>query len=117
MKRWTIAFVIAFLFCGLTWAGDEAPESMEMVFAKKYLNMPVKHEATKRTMDILIDGKIGLEILVDRNSVEIFGNNGSMYMPIGQILPEDNKSIELFTKGGKTRVENVEVCELNSVWK
>jgi sucrose-6-phosphate hydrolase SacC (GH32 family) len=63
------------------------------------------------------DGKIGLEILVDRNSVEIFGNNGSMYMPIGQVLPEDNKSIELFTKGGKTQVEDLEVYELNSVWK
>ena len=64
-----------------------------------------------------VDGKIGLEILVDRNSVEIFANNGSMYMPIGQILPEDNKSIELFTKSGKTQVENIEVYELNSAWK
>jgi sucrose-6-phosphate hydrolase SacC (GH32 family) len=63
------------------------------------------------------DGKIRLEILVDKNSVEIFGNNGSMYMPIGQILPEDNKSIELFTKGGKTQVEDIEVYELNSAWK
>jgi fructan beta-fructosidase len=63
------------------------------------------------------DGKIRLEILVDKNSVEIFGNNGSMYMPIGQILPEDNKSIELFTKGGKTQVEGIEVYELNSAWK
>lgn len=33
---------------------------------------------------------------------------------IGQILPEDNKSIELFTKGGKTQVKGIEVCELNS---
>ena len=63
------------------------------------------------------DGKIRLELLVDKNSVEIFGNNGSMYMPIGQILPEDNKSIELFTKGGKTQVEGIEVYELNSAWK
>ena len=63
------------------------------------------------------DGKIRLELLVDKNSVEIFGNNGSMYMPIGQIFPEDNKSIELFSKGGKMQVEDIKVYELNSAWK
>ena len=36
---------------------------------------------------------------------------------IGQILSEDNKSIELFTRGGKTKVEGLEVYELNSAWK
>ena len=65
----------------------------------------------------LKDGKIELELLVDRNSIEVFANDGRVYMPIGVILPEDNKSIKLFTKGGKTKVQALEVYELNSAWR
>lgn len=62
-------------------------------------------------------GKIKLEILVDRNSIEIFANDGRIYMPIGGILPEDNKSIELFSNGGKAKIELLNIYELNSAWK
>jgi len=63
------------------------------------------------------DGKIRLEILVDRTSVEIFGNAGRVYMPMGGILPEDNKTLGVFTKGGNTAIESLEVYELRSAWK
>ena len=63
------------------------------------------------------NGKITLEILVDRNSIEIFGNKGRIYMPIGKILPEDNKKLELFSKGGEVKIGLLEVYELNSIWK
>jgi len=63
-----------------------------------------------------IDGKIDLELLVDRNSIEIFANSGRVYMPIGGILPEDDKSIKLFSEGGTTQLETLEVWELNSIW-
>jgi fructan beta-fructosidase len=63
------------------------------------------------------DGKIKLEILVDRNSIEIYGNDGRMYMPIGGILPEENKSLELFSRQGKVRIDSLEVFELASAWK
>jgi len=46
-------------------AVEKAPESREMVFTKKYLNMPVKHGAPKRTMDILIDGKIVRQFVIE----------------------------------------------------
>jgi len=36
------------------------------------------------------DGLIGLEILVDRTSIEIFGNNGRVYMPMG-VIPDDGE--------------------------
>jgi len=35
------------------------------------------------------NGKIRLEILIDRTTIEIFGNDGRVYMPIGGILPEE----------------------------
>ena len=64
-----------------------------------------------------VDGKIHLEILVDRTSIEIFGNSGRMYMPMGVILADNSKSLEIFTKGGSTEVESLDVNKLGSVWR
>ncbi len=63
------------------------------------------------------DGKIRLEILVDRTSIEIFGNDGRGYMPMGTILPDDNRTLELFSKNGSTGIDSLEVYELRSAWK
>ena len=64
-----------------------------------------------------VNGKIDLELLVDRNSIEIFANSGRMYMPIGGILPEDDKSVKLFSEGGTTNLETLDVWELRSIWR
>jgi sucrose-6-phosphate hydrolase SacC (GH32 family) len=64
-----------------------------------------------------VDGKISIELLVDRTSIEIFGNGGGVYMPIGVILADSSKSLEIFTKGGNTEIESLEIYELNSAWK
>ena len=63
-----------------------------------------------------IDGKIRLELLVDTTSIEIFANDGKIYMPIGVILVDNPKSLEIFTKGGNTKVKSLEVHELHSAW-
>ncbi len=64
-----------------------------------------------------VDGKIRLEILVDRTSIEIFGNDGRVYMPIGTILPDDNRTLELFSKDGGSGIDSLEVYELRPAWK
>ncbi len=63
------------------------------------------------------NGKIRLEILVDRTTIEIFGNHGRVYMPIGTILPDDNRVIRIFTKGGNVMSDLLEVYELRSAWR
>jgi sucrose-6-phosphate hydrolase SacC (GH32 family) len=64
-----------------------------------------------------VDGIIQLELLVDRTSIEIFGNDGRVYIPTGVILADNSKSLEIFTKGGNTEVQSLEIYELNSTWK
>ncbi|MHC4569940.1 MAG: GH32 C-terminal domain-containing protein [Planctomycetota bacterium] len=66
-----------------------------------------------------VDGKIRLEILVDRTSIEIFGNNGRVYMPMGAILADNPKPPELliFTEGGNTEVESLDIIQLRSAWE
>lgn len=60
-------------------------------------------------------GKIQLELLVDRNSIEIFANGGIVYMPIGGTLDENNRSIEIISQGG--RLDQLDIYELDSIWK
>jgi sucrose-6-phosphate hydrolase SacC (GH32 family) len=63
-----------------------------------------------------VDGKIRLRILVDRTSIEIFGNDGRIYMPI-RALPQGNKSgLQIMTEGAETKVVSLKVRELNSIW-
>ena len=60
---------------------------------------------------------IRLELLVDRASVEFFGNGGETYLVAGMIPPDDNTSLELVTKGGTATVTSLEVYELRSAWR
>ena len=65
-------------------------------------------------------GKIRMQILVDRNSVEVFGNDGRVYIPIravGDMLSKNSKSIELFSRGGNTKLVDLAVYELKSAWE
>ena len=63
------------------------------------------------------DGKVRLRILVDRTTIEVFANDGRIYMPMSVFPPDDKQSLEAFTKGGETRVTTLEVHELRSAWR
>jgi fructan beta-fructosidase len=63
-----------------------------------------------------VDGKIRLRLLVDRTSIDIFGGDGRLYMPMGVIVPPDNFSLEVYTKGGSAKINSLEVHELKSAW-
>lgn len=62
------------------------------------------------------DGKIQLRILVDRLSLEIFANDGEIYMPMSNVFEEDQRSLNLFSVGKPTNVERVDVRHLKSIW-
>jgi len=63
-----------------------------------------------------IDGKIRLRILVDRVSIEVFANDGRIYMPIRAIPEGDQKGLEIFTKDGSIKISSLKVHELKSIW-
>jgi sucrose-6-phosphate hydrolase SacC (GH32 family) len=71
------------------------------------------HDASLRP----VDGKIVLEILVDRTMIEVFPNNGRYYFPMGAYLVDRNPAIEVFSKGGKTQLNKLEIFELKSIWR
>ena len=63
-----------------------------------------------------IDGKICLRVLVDRPSVEIYANNGRIYMPMQAVRDLDDKSLKIYSEGGSAHIEELTVYEVESIW-
>jgi sucrose-6-phosphate hydrolase SacC (GH32 family) len=61
-------------------------------------------------------GRIHLEILVDRTSIEIYANGGRVYMPMGATAPQGKRSVEVYAKGGAGRIVSLAVHKLRSIW-
>ena len=63
-----------------------------------------------------VNGRIDLRILVDRVSLEIFGNQGRKTLTIC-FLPEPNaRPLQLFAVGGVGRITTMDIHELRSAW-
>ncbi len=63
------------------------------------------------------DGKVRLQLLVDRGSIEIFGDGGRVALSVGVIPADDNHSLEVFSRGGATRLRSLEAFEMKSAWE
>jgi sucrose-6-phosphate hydrolase SacC (GH32 family) len=63
-----------------------------------------------------IGGRIYLELIVDRTSIEIFANHGRVYMPIGVHLVDRARLLEVFATGGHAQIESLTVYDLESIW-
>ncbi|NQU88580.1 MAG: glycoside hydrolase family 32 protein [Mariniphaga sp.] len=64
-----------------------------------------------------IDGKIQLEILLDRSSLEIYANNGQLVMSSCITPLEENKTMEFISRGGELVIDRLDVYEMNSAWR
>jgi fructan beta-fructosidase len=64
-----------------------------------------------------VNGMVTLEIITDRQSVEIYGNLGQLYMPVGSTAyPATNTLLSLTSQGGSPLFNSLEVNKLESVW-
>jgi fructan beta-fructosidase len=85
----------------------------------------VAHDAKARTLKSgensakleSSEGHIQLRILVDKTSIEVFANNGEVFMPM-PALPEDGQAntLELFAEGSAAKARSLTVRELDSIW-
>jgi sucrose-6-phosphate hydrolase SacC (GH32 family) len=61
-------------------------------------------------------GKVTLEAIVDRTSIEIFANDGTVYMPVGVVPAEKNRGAALFSREAPTRLVRLQAWPLKPVW-
>ena len=71
------------------------------------VNAPLKKEK---------DGSVELRILVDRVSLEIFGNRGMVSQSIYVNIAPDNKSSFVVAKGGEIEITRLDAAELRSIY-
>jgi sucrose-6-phosphate hydrolase SacC (GH32 family) len=65
----------------------------------------------------LRNNSIKLRILVDRSSIEVFGNNGEATITC-QIFPDPKSNgIEVFSEKGNVRINRLDTWALRSIWK
>lgn len=64
----------------------------------------------------LLDGTFRLRILLDRASLEIFGADGLVALPLGVIPPDEDHTLRFYVEGGPTGEFLVGAHTLLSVW-
>ncbi len=65
----------------------------------------------------LVAGKVELRILVDRTSLEIYGQRGELYMPMtGHFVPSATP-LTIEAVGGAALIDKLQIHELKSAWR
>jgi sucrose-6-phosphate hydrolase SacC (GH32 family) len=97
-------------------------KAKEVVFNLR--GVPVTYDAAKQEISCadkkaplrMQNGKIRLRFLIDRTSVEIFGNEGRLYMAMGVKVPSENLSLQISAKNGDAMLNSLKAFELKSIW-
>ena len=63
------------------------------------------------------NGVVQLQIIVDVDSIEIFGNQGQLYMPLPVNNPAGNSLISVTCSGGSAIFNSLAVSKLKSIWQ
>ena len=64
-----------------------------------------------------INGTIKLRLLLDRVSLEIFANEGHVYMPMAILPKDEERAVAVFAKGDDVRLTALTVHTLKSAWE
>jgi len=101
----------------------EPGKAKEVTFTIR--GLPVIYNTEKQELTIdgvtapapLDNGKLPLIIYADRTGLEVFANNGLLFMPINKNLDEANKTLALTSAGGTATINNLNIYELKSIWE
>jgi fructan beta-fructosidase len=61
--------------------------------------------------------KVRIRALVDRVSIDIFGNDGAVYMPMGHVPKKFSDSLVLTTQGDGEKLHSLAIWPLKSAWE
>jgi sucrose-6-phosphate hydrolase SacC (GH32 family) len=56
-------------------------------------------------------------MLLDRTSIEVFGNQGRVYLPLCVLPDDDNRSLTASCGHGEVRAGYLHVHELKTAWE
>ncbi len=84
----------------------------------------INYDVAKQELEIdnvraqapLVDGKLNLQVFVDRTGVEVFAAEGEVFMPVNYNLNPTDRTYSLQVKGGKADLQTLELYKLKSIW-
>lgn len=93
--------------------------------SKKSTGIEIRYDVTKNILSCLgqsvrldpEDGKIRLELLIDRTSIELFGNDGKVVMSSCYTAEPDALNLVLYNTGGELMVEQLEIYPIESMYE
>ena len=63
------------------------------------------------------DGRLHLRVLLDRTSLEVFGNRGAVSMPTCFVPDPNDTSLAVYAVGGEARAIRLDIAHLRSAWE
>jgi sucrose-6-phosphate hydrolase SacC (GH32 family) len=93
--------------------------------SKKAVGVEIRYDVTKGILSCQgkgaklapEDGKIELEVLLDRTSIELFGNGGKAVLSSCYTAEPDARDLVLYNTGGELFVEKLEVYPIKSMYE
>ena len=64
----------------------------------------------------LKDDVLTLRILVDELSLELFADDGLVYLPLSLPFSPQNEAVTLAVRGGNALAERIDIAEIKSIW-
>ncbi|MHC4152387.1 MAG: GH32 C-terminal domain-containing protein [Planctomycetota bacterium] len=99
---------------------EMGPRKSYGVFGLRINGFEIEYDARhNRLNDAFLnfeDGKIYMEILIDRTSVEIYANHGRLYLADAHFSVNHPKQFELYHLWGGVHLSKLQIYELNSIW-
>jgi levanase/fructan beta-fructosidase len=65
----------------------------------------------------LVDGRVQLQVLVDRASMEVFGNEGQISMSSLFFPDPEDRQLRFFSRGGIAKIVRLDVHWVGSIWQ
>jgi fructan beta-fructosidase len=86
--------------------------------------LPLVYDVTRKTIRFgdkdaaleSVQGRIRLQLLVDRTSLEVFGNDGQVSMSCCFLPEYAAHNLAFYTQGGAARIVSLAVHELHAAW-
>jgi fructan beta-fructosidase len=97
----------------------DAKEVTVMIFGQKIAYQAAEKKLSAAGTQITLEpvgGQIKLRILVDRVTIDVFGNDGRVALSYCFLPREGSKPLELAAAGGPAKIVSLEVHELKSAW-
>jgi fructan beta-fructosidase len=119
---------------GIVWTAGNAGELIDAEFELESENaeafeltirgVPLTYDVSRqelasldrKTSAPLRDGKLRVRLLADRTSLEIFADNGLVYMPMSWKPQPASRSISAQVRGGRGKLNRISLYELESIW-